>query len=103
MSGLIHEVTKTDSQNNIPRRNAIAAMALLIFCLVPIAAQETKHPEIVVDVKTEELNIQPVAANWPSYNGDYTGQRFSSLDQIKPVKRSQVGAAWVFHASDSRD
>src|SRR3984957_5484162 len=103
MSGLIHEVTKTDSQNNIPRRNAIAAMALLIFCLVPIAAQEVNHPEIVVDVKTEELNIQPVAANWPSYNGDYTGRRFSSLDQINQANVSQLRASWVFHSPHSRD
>jgi glucose dehydrogenase len=103
MSGLIHEVTKTDSQNNIPRRNSIAAMALLIFCLEPLAAQETNHPEIVVDVKTEELNIQPVAANWPSYNGDYTGQRFSSLDQLNQANVSQLRVAWVFHSPHSRD
>src|ERR1700731_365619 len=87
----------------MPRRNAIAAMALLIFCLTPLAAQETNHPEIVVDVKTEELNIQPVAANWPSYNGDYSGQRFSSLDQINQANVSQLRASWVFHSPNSRD
>src|SRR6202166_4605850 len=103
MSGLIHEVTKTDSQNNMLRRNAIAAMAFLIFCLTPLAAQETSHPEIVVDVKTEELNIQPVAANWSSYNGDYTGKRFSSLDQINQANVSQLRVAWVFHSPHSRD
>jgi alcohol dehydrogenase (cytochrome c) len=103
MSGLIHEVTKTDSQNNMPRRNAIAAMASLIFCLTPLAAQEADYPEIVVDVKTEDLNIQPVAASWPSYNGDYTGQRFSSLDQINQANVSQLRAAWVFHSPHSRD
>src|ERR1700692_1840474 len=103
MSGLIHEVTKTVSQNNMPRRNAIAAMALLIFCLGPLAAQETNHPEIVLDVKTESSNIQPVAANWLSYNGDYTGQRFTSLDQINQANVSQLRAQWVFHAPHSRD
>jgi len=102
VSGLIHEVSKTDSQNNMPRRNAIAAMALLIFCLTPLAAQEANHPQIVVDVKTEELNIRPVAANWLSYNGDYTGQRFSSLDQINQANVSQLRAAWVFHSPHSR-
>jgi glucose dehydrogenase len=94
---------KTDSQNNMPRRNAIAAMALLIFCLRPLAAKETNHPGIVVDVKTESLNIQPVAANWPSYNGDHTGQRFTSLDQINQANVPRLRAAWVFHSPHSRD
>jgi alcohol dehydrogenase (cytochrome c) len=132
MSALIHEVKKTNQhahvsvpmiheqpanrdarrklaissvakRHKVPRRNALTALAFLVFCLTPLAAQQVNHSEIVVDVKTEELNVQPVSANWLSYNGDYTGQRFSNLDQINQTNVSQLRAAWVFHAPDSRD
>jgi alcohol dehydrogenase (cytochrome c) len=36
--------------------------------------------------------------NWPSYNGDYTGRRFSSLTQITPQNAGHLQARWVFHA-----
>jgi alcohol dehydrogenase (cytochrome c) len=78
-------------------------LVFLILCLTPLAAQEANHSESIVDVKTEDLNLQPVAANWPSYNGDYTGQRFSTLDQINQTNVSQLRAQWVFHAPNSRD
>ncbi|HXO60575.1 MAG TPA: PQQ-dependent dehydrogenase, methanol/ethanol family [Candidatus Acidoferrales bacterium] len=90
-------------QLNLRSRHAFTSAALLIFSCAPLAVQESHHSEILVDVKTEELNAQPVAANWLSYNGDYTGQRFSSLDQINETNVSQLRVAWVFHAPHSRD
>jgi alcohol dehydrogenase (cytochrome c) len=54
-----------------------------------------------VDVRIEQLNLQPVGANWLSYNGDYTGRRFSSLDQITVKNVDQLRAQWVFHAPNS--
>jgi alcohol dehydrogenase (cytochrome c) len=35
--------------------------------------------------------------NWPSYNGDYTGRRFSGLTQITPQNVEHLQAQWVFH------
>src|ERR1700732_4645346 len=83
--------------------HAITALAFLIFCLTPLAAQQANYSEIVVDVKTEDLNARPVAANWLSYNGDYTGQRFSSLEQINQSNVSQIRPQWVFYVPTSRD
>jgi alcohol dehydrogenase (cytochrome c) len=132
MSGPIHEVTKTVShahvfipvidgqrgnrdarkkfaissaarRRNLASRYTFTALAFLICWLTPLAAQDVNHSQIVVDVKTEELNLQPVAANWLSYNGDYSGQRFSSLGQINQSNVSQLRTAWVFHAPESRD
>lgn len=37
--------------------------------------------------------------DWPSYNGDYTGSRFSVLTQITPKNVSHLQAQWVFHTS----
>jgi len=49
-------------------------------------------------VTAEALAAQPAGANWLSYNGDYTGRRFSSLEQINAKSVGQLRARWVFHA-----
>jgi alcohol dehydrogenase (cytochrome c) len=54
-----------------------------------------------VNVSRESLAAQPVADNWLSYNGDYTGRRFSSLSQINPQNVKQLRAEWVFHLPNS--
>jgi len=38
-----------------------------------------------------------ITDNWPSYNGDYTGRRFSGLTQITPQNVGRLQAQWVFH------
>jgi alcohol dehydrogenase (cytochrome c) len=60
---------------------------------IPIAA--------VVNVGAPDLLASPVGANWISYNGDYSGRRYSSLDQIKPENVAQLRPAWVFHPGNS--
>ncbi len=64
------------------------------------AAQEGKSPADV-NVKAEDLVVSPVTANWTSYNGDYTGRRFSSLHDINAANVAQLRAAWVFHPGNS--
>jgi alcohol dehydrogenase (cytochrome c) len=56
---------------------------------------------VTVDVQPEQLVAKPVGANWLSYNGDYTGRRYSSLDQINVKNVGQMRAQWVFHAPNS--
>ncbi len=55
----------------------------------------------VINVTPADLVVAPVAANWPSYNGDYTGRRFTSLNQITPFNVEQLRAQWTFHAPKS--
>ena len=54
-----------------------------------------------IQVTAEALAAQPVGANWLSYNGDYTGRRSSSLEQINAKNVEQLRAQWVFHAPNS--
>ena len=49
----------------------------------------------------EDLLVQPAGTNWPSYNGDYTGRRYSSLEEINTANVSAMRAAWVFHPGNS--
>src|SRR5512146_802737 len=53
-------------------------------------------------VGKQDLLTRPVAENWPSYNGDYTGGRFSSLREINRSNVAQMRAAWVFHPGNSQ-
>lgn len=53
-----------------------------------------------INVPPAELESLSIRENWPTYNGDYTGRRFSSLTQITPANVGQLRARWVFH-SDS--
>jgi len=54
-----------------------------------------------IDVQSQALTAQPVGANWLSYNGDYSGRRFSNLAQITPENVAQLRAQWVFHVRET--
>ncbi len=58
---------------------------------------------IPFDVQTSDLMIQPVAENWPSYNGDYSGNRYSALSQITAANVNSIQAQWVFHSPNSEN
>jgi alcohol dehydrogenase (cytochrome c) len=40
--------------------------------------------------------LKPPADSWPTYHGDYTGQRHSRLTQITPGNVHQLSLAWAF-------
>ncbi|MBV9483303.1 MAG: PQQ-dependent dehydrogenase, methanol/ethanol family [Acidobacteria bacterium] len=52
-------------------------------------------------VSAEDLLVKPVGASWPSYNGDYTGRRYSALHEISIRNVSGLKLAWVFHPGNS--
>ena len=54
----------------------------------------------LINVTQSDLLQKQLRDNWVSYNGDYTGQRYSSLTQITPGNVDHLAAQWVFHAGD---
>jgi acido-empty-quinoprotein group A len=40
--------------------------------------------------------LKPPTDTWPTYNGDYSGARFSTLDQINAGNINSLTLAWVF-------
>jgi len=56
---------------------------------------------VTIDVSSEQLTHEPVSQNWLSYNGDYTGRRYSNLDQVNIENVAKLRAHWVFHAPNS--
>ena len=53
-----------------------------------------------IDVGVRDLTA-PLAENWTSYNGDYSGRRYSTLSQINLENIKQLRAEWVFHSHAS--
>src|SRR5271169_2929538 len=77
-------------------------IAVVTTCLAARAGNDT--PAVIstaIDVRSEDLLVRPPAANWISYNGDYSGRRFSGLSEINPGNLAGLRAEWVFHASNS--
>jgi alcohol dehydrogenase (cytochrome c) len=69
---------------------------------VIVGQQSVSPPGGDAYVGAEDLLARPVGANWTSYNGDYTGRRYSSLNQINLSNVARLGAAWVFHPGNSQ-
>src|SRR5438309_11113013 len=65
------------------------------------AAQEISNASVSADVSTAQLESRMLAANWLTYNGDYSGRRYSSLSQINTNNIAQLRAEWVFHSANS--
>src|SRR4051794_29447825 len=39
---------------------------------------------------------QPPTDSWPTYNGDYSGRRFSTLSKINTENIGSLSLAWVY-------
>ena len=67
-----------------------AVLLMLLFALglrVPIVAAQGLDPAAL---------LRPATDTWPTYNGDYSGGRFSTLDQINAGNVGSLTLAWVF-------
>jgi alcohol dehydrogenase (cytochrome c) len=81
---------------------AWAVLAVFNLFLSPATGQKGQAPVVAdVNVSADDLRAQPPSANWTSYNGDYTGRRFSALHEITSANVTQLRASWIFHLSNS--
>jgi alcohol dehydrogenase (cytochrome c) len=74
-------------------------MVLLASCFL-VATMAGSEP-LRVNITDDDLSVHVPAANWISYNGDYSGRRYSSLSAITSQNVTQLRAEWVFHASNT--
>ena len=74
------------------------------WCAGSSLAQQVSSPATASQqVTAEDLTAQPVGENWTSYNGDYSGRRYSSLQYINASNVAGLKAAWVFHPGNSQN
>src|SRR3989337_1711586 len=60
-------------------------LVTLLFCGIAIAQAQGLDPAML---------LRPPADSWPTYHGDYSGQRHSRLTQITPANVHQLTLAW---------
>src|SRR5690349_4983303 len=81
------------------------ALFTVVICGGSLLVAQSDHWTVPVstriNVQASDLVAKPPAENWTSYNGDYTGRRYSSLSQINATNVAQLQAQWVFHARNS--
>ena len=74
-------------------------LAALIAAVVMLAAgprlPQGGPTAIAVSFEPDEIG-KPPYQDWPTFNGDYSGARFSPLTQIEPGNVSRLAQQWVF-------
>jgi acido-empty-quinoprotein group A len=69
---------------------AVISTAMLLGAAPPV-------PHVFLD--PEAIGKTPTAS-WPTFNGDYSGQRYSTLTQIDPGDVSRLTQQWVYKITD---
>ncbi len=84
------------------RRSAWVAACMMAWAVLAVAGDRTKQAiSTAADVTPDQLIAHSIDENWLSYNGDFSGRRYSSLSQINVGNVGQLRAQWVFHSSNS--
>src|SRR5258706_12114373 len=66
-------------------------LALLTFLSLPtMGSAQTLDPQKL---------LQPTTDTWPTYNGDYSGRRYSTLKQINAENIGSLAVNWMFRAN----
>src|SRR5258706_7399270 len=43
--------------------------------------------------------VKPPTDTWPTYNGDYSGRRYSKLSQINAANLGSLALSWMYRAN----
>ena len=60
-------------------------------------------PTVIADLSAARRHLDPEAFHrpptdtWPTYNGDYSGRRYSTLSQINASNVNTLGLVWTHH------
>jgi alcohol dehydrogenase (cytochrome c) len=68
-------------------------LVLAICCSLTSAAAQSVDPAML---------LHPPADSWPTFHGDYSGQRHSKLTQITPANVHQMTLAWAFPTNQTQ-
>ena len=82
MNSILKQPTSRD------RKGAISRITVLLLLTPALVLAQGKT------VPTSEL-LKPLKNEWLTYNGDYTGKRFSALTQVNQVTVKNLTLAWM--------
>jgi alcohol dehydrogenase (cytochrome c) len=77
-----------------------------VLCVILLAGMAQAQPNPAKadsdnGVTNKDLEVKGIQDDWISYNGDYTGRRYTSLSQVTPQNVPQLRAQWVFHSRNA--
>src|SRR5215510_15055368 len=72
-----------------------AALASLLAPVTLLAQASPTQPAQSAGGLDPAVILKPLAESWPTYSGDYTGRRYSSLTQINQTTIKNLGLAWI--------
>ena len=76
------------------RANPGRWLALILFAIL---AFSVSAPKIAAQGLEAAALLKPATDTWPTYNGDYSGRRFSTLNQINAGNVNSLTLAWAFN------
>jgi alcohol dehydrogenase (cytochrome c) len=79
----------------------IAIVCLGLVTTIACGQTPPASPDLAAGVTSKDLEVKGIQGDWLSYNGDYTGRRYTSLSQVTPQNVAQLRAQWVFHSRNA--
>ena len=74
-------------------RNILAILALATLWAAVLT------PRMAAQGLAPDMLFAPPTNTWPTYNGEYSGRRYSTLDQINAANINSLTLAWVYRAN----
>jgi alcohol dehydrogenase (cytochrome c) len=71
------------------RRSALAVVATLALSVTMLAQGGLDPAQL----------LKPSPDSWPTYNGDYSGRRYSALEQITTANVKSLSLAWIYQTT----
>ncbi len=66
---------------------ALVVLSLAVAAAWPLAAQDGLAPSQL---------LAPLGASWPTFNGDYSGRRYSTLARVTDANVKSLSLAWIY-------
>ena len=71
-------------------RSTLASMTAVLLVSAALIAQQPSPGLTLAQIETPSTN------SWPTYNGDYSGRRFSSLQKITAANVKNLSLGWIY-------
>jgi len=84
-------------ENRLARNAGFVSRERIVVVLCLLLVLGLHAPRTIAQELDPASLSKPATDTWPTYNGDYSGKRFSPLDQINASNVSSLTLAWVFH------
>ena len=84
-----------------PGRSGLNLEKLRALLLITLLAAAAVAPMAMAQTLDATALLNPPTDTWPTYNGDYSGRRYSTLDQINAGNIGSLTLAWAFNTHSS--